>query len=228
MAGYFSYFPKTLYTFDKNTLNQQVVTNIFARSAFIQDIANNAAIFLPYKVKDSDTPEIIAHKIYGDQYRGWIVLLFNALIDPNYDWPLKEEAFNAYVENKYLQTIAVAKTTTHHYELNVNKKVTFNGTVYSEVEENYVITQNEYNHDTGLIQSRTGSPPAADAPATTLSTESVVLTDGKTLTMTTSFKSVSNYTYEFLENEKKREIKLVDPIYVAQIESEFKNLMSNV
>ena len=44
MAGYFSYFPKTLYTFDKNTLNQQVVTNIFARSAFIQDIANNAAI----------------------------------------------------------------------------------------------------------------------------------------------------------------------------------------
>ena len=79
---YFESFPGTIYTFDKNTLNNQLVTNILARSTFLKEIANNSSVSYEYDVKETDTPEIIAYKIYGDANRSWIILLFNQIINP--------------------------------------------------------------------------------------------------------------------------------------------------
>ena len=177
-------------------------------------------------MKDSDTPEIIAHKIYGDAFRAWIVLLFNNIIDPKYDFPMKEEVLNAYIEKKYSQTITQAKATIHHYNHNVIKQTIQNETVFSEVEENYIVSDKYYNFATGVIQSRV-VPTVADQ-STTPEVETKLLTNGRTLIITSKVTAVSNYTYEFLENEKKREIRLLDPLYVPNVESEFKKLMQNV
>lgn len=226
MAGYFKFFPKTVYTFDKNTLNQQIVTNIFARSTFLKEVSENSSVYFKYSVKESDTPEIIADKIYGDPFRAWIVLLFNNITDPKYDFPMKEEVLNAYIEKKYSQTITQAKATIHHYNQNVLKQVIQNETVFSEVEENYIVSDKYYNFATGVLQSRV-VPTVADQ-STTPEVETKLLTNGKTLIITSKVTAVSNYTHEFLENEKKREIRLLDPLYVPNVESEFKKLMQNV
>lgn len=226
MAGYFKFFPKRLYTFDKNTVNQQRVTDILARSTFLKEVSENSSVYFKYNVKDSDTPEIIAHKIYGDAFRSWIVLLFNNIIDPKYDFPMKEEVLNAYIESKYSQTITQAKATIHHYNQNVIKQTIQNETVFSEVEENYTVSDKYYNFATGVLQSRV-VPTVADQ-STTPEVETKLLTNGKTLIITSKVTAVSNYTYEFLENEKKREIRLLDPLYVPSVESEFKKLMQNV
>lgn len=225
MSGYFKFFPRTLYTFDKNTVNQQLVTNILARSTFLKEVSENSSIYFKYSVKDSDTPEIIAHKIYGDPFRAWIVLLFNNIIDPKYDFPMKEDVLNSYIENKYSQTIDQAKSTINHYNLNVKKTITFNSIVYSETEEDYKISPYDYNFSNSSLQNRP-LPPIADT-STFDSEETVLLTDGRVLTITNTIAAVSNYTYEFLENEKKREIRLLDAFYVPQVESEFKKLMQN-
>lgn len=221
--GYFNYFPKILYTFDKNTLNQQAVTNIFARSTFLKEVSENSAIYFKYQVQESDTPEIIAHKIYGSEYRSWIILLFNKYINPMYEFPLKSSVLDDYVVSKYDQTITQAQTTIHHYEQEITKTVTYNGIKFYESVESHIISDKEYNFVTSTLVDRT-VPSIADT-SLTVNSEQKTLDNGQVVTVVTRNKAVSNYQHEVNENEKRRTIQLIDPSYVSRIEQEFKQLM---
>lgn len=221
--GYFNYFPKILYTFDKNTLNQQAVTNIFARSTFLKEVSENSAIYFKYQVQESDTPEIIAHKIYGSEYRSWIILLFNKYINPMYEFPLKSSVLDDYVVSKYDQTITQAQTTIHHYEQEITKTVTYNGIKFYESVESHIISDKEYNFVTSTLVNRT-IPSIADT-SLTVNSEQKTLDNGQVVTVVTRNKAVSNYQHEVNENEKRRTIQLIDPSYVSRIEQEFKQLM---
>lgn len=220
---YFENFPRTVYTFNKNTLNQQAVTNILARSTFLRSIKDNSAVAYEYVIKDTDTPEIIAHKVYGDPYRNWIILLFNNIYNPNYDWPLKLDTLDSYISKKYNQTINQSKTTIHHYEKVINKKVTYNGALLFEENESHRITEWTLNFRTNAL-SMSSVPSVADT-SVVVSTDVIDYTS-YILTLTTSHKAVSNYQYEFDLNETKRRIRILDEKYVQQIEREFEQLMS--
>lgn len=104
--AYFSKFPSLAYDFNVITGGRvpepNIVTDIFKRIAIKQNLENVAAIFLAYTVKDGDTPESIAHKLYGSAKLHWVVLLANDIINPFFDWPLTETEFPAFIEKKYL------------------------------------------------------------------------------------------------------------------------------
>jgi len=221
---YFESFALTPYTLDTNALNPQLVTNILARSTFLREIANNTSIAYEYSVKDSDTPEIIAHKIYGDAYRGWIVLMFNNIINPFYDWPLKNDALDSYIFKKYGQNIDTARSTIHHYEKETTKKSVYNGLLIDEEVTTQIISEYQLNYTTGQI-TPTALPTVADT-SVAVSSETITYST-YTLTIDIVNKAVSNYTYEFNENEKRRRIKILDEKFVQRVEDEFRNLMSN-
>lgn len=223
---YFESFPQTSFTLDSNSPigNRQLVTNILARSTFLREIANNTSIAYEYNVKESDTPEIVAHKVYGDAYRGWIVLLFNNIINPFYDWPLKTEAFDNYIFKKYGQDIDTARSTIHHYEKETTKKSVYNGLLIDEEVTTQIISEYQLNYTTNVI-TPTALPSIADT-SVAVSSETIVYPT-YTLTIDINHKAVSNYTYEFLENEKRRKIKLLDERFVQRVEDEFRNLMLN-
>jgi len=101
MAKYFNYFPKTLYTSNNSTTGLDGVTNIIARFAFEKSLKQNSSAFYKYNIKDSDTPEIIAYKFYGSVERQWVVLLFNDIIDPQFDWPFESNQLITYIDKKY-------------------------------------------------------------------------------------------------------------------------------
>ena len=228
MAGYFSYFPKIAYTLSDNSTtlsNSQLVTNIFTRSKFLSDIANNSSVYFKYSIKDSDTPEIIADKIYGDPYRSWIILLFNNFINPMYEFPLKTDPLNTFIQNKYSQTIEEAQSEIHHYEQEITKVVSLNGTTLYTNVDTFAVSTNEYNFATNTLTPRT-VPGVADT-SLIVNIETLALQGNQVLTITTKNKAISNYAYEINENEKRREIVLLDPHYITQVEREFKKLMSN-
>lgn len=221
---YFESFPQTSYTLDTNTLSAQLVTNILARSTFLREIANNTSIAYEYSVKDTDTPEIVAHKIYGDPYRNWIILLFNQIINPFYDWPIKNDALEEFIYKKYGQNVDVARSTIHHYEKEVTKKTLYGGIVIDTRITTSAISEYELNYSTEQLIPR-ALPTVAD---TSVAVESKVITYPEyTLTMDTVHKAVSNYTYELELNESKRKIKILDEKYVQRVEDEFRNLMTN-
>lgn len=233
MSGYFKNFKKTRYSLSESANNYQIVTNIFQRSNFLRNIVDNTANFYDYLAKDGDTPEIIADKLYGDSSRHWIVLLYNQVINPYYIFPLSPEALNTYITNKYQQTLEESQTTVHHYELEITRvrSVTYYNdgisdwnTVSDENVETQIISEYEADYTTGKLTKR--SLPGIDQSLTFIPETVTVQENPKiTLTETKKITSVSNYTYELLENEKRRNIKLLDKKYIPQIELEFKKMM---
>ena len=109
MSKFFNYYPKTFYTSNNNSTGIDTVTNIIARFAFEKSLKENSSAFYKYTIKDSDTPEIIAHKFYDHSERHWIVLLFNDIIDPQYDWPLQSDTLIDYINTKLPKGIPLLK-----------------------------------------------------------------------------------------------------------------------
>ena len=221
---YFESFPSLPYTFDKNTVNVQAVTNILARTTFLKDIVNNVDVSYAYQVKEEDTPEVIAYKAYVDAYRSWIILLFNNIINPYYDWPMKNVVLETYIMNKYGQDTNDARNTIHHYEQEIKKVATYQGVMLETDIETSQISEYEFNFVNNQLTPRT-LPETADT-SLVISTDTIEY-DTYTLTITTTNKAVSNYTYEFEENEKRRQIKILDKKYVSRVESEFREIMRN-
>ncbi len=100
MAKFFSYYPKTFYISNNSTTGTDSVTNIISRFKFEESLKQNSTAFYPYQIQDGDTPEIIAHKYYNDPERHWIVLLFNDIVDPQFDWPLNQNSIIEYINKK--------------------------------------------------------------------------------------------------------------------------------
>jgi len=223
---YFESFPKTLYTFDKNTINVNAVTNIFARNTFLRDVANNVELSYEYLIVDEDTPDTLAYKVYGNSYRSWIILLFNNIFNPNYDWPLKTAVLDQFIENKYSMSIQQAKSTLHHYEKETKRVAAFQGVILNETTESSRISEYSVDYTTNSIASQTVSLPTDADSSLTISSQ-VVTYPTYTVTITVKNKAVSIYTFEQEENEKKRKIRLLDPRYVDRVEREFRQLMSN-
>ena len=112
--AYFKYFPIINYDVrgTKNDINVQVITDILRRVRKKLEIVNHA-YFDQYFVMDGDTPESLAHQIYGDSTLHWIILYGNYMTNPYYDWPLGYRDLVKFVNKKY----GVANVNaTHHYE----------------------------------------------------------------------------------------------------------------
>jgi hypothetical protein len=98
MPRYFNEFPKLIYTRDNVT---NLLTNLLTRVAKVKDEIDTSSLYYEYYIKDGDTPEIIASKYYGDAELHWVILIFNDIIDPYYDWPMEYRQFQSYITDKY-------------------------------------------------------------------------------------------------------------------------------
>jgi hypothetical protein len=224
---YFAQIPAVVYpSIQDNGATNVALTNILTRSAFLREIVENSALFYEYQVKDGETPEVIADKLYGDPKRFWIVLLFNNLSNPSYDFPLVQEQLNAFIESKYGTSLAVAQSTIHHYEERITSIVYFNAVEQSRSENTYTISYYVQDENTGIAIPRPSLPSIPDScidgPTTT-----ETFANGISVVTSTKYCNVTNYTYEFLENEKRRSIRLLDVQYVLTVESEFRRLMAD-
>jgi hypothetical protein len=222
MSRYFSLFPIIPYDIaGKRLTSYQNTTNIFFRLRIIRDVLTNFTSYYEYIISESDTPEILADKVYGDPEAHWVILLANNILDPQYDWPLNSRDFKNYIIKKY-GSIENAQTTYHHYEKVVRREEPRSGNI---VEDHYVI--NQANLTSNL------SSTFADVPYdtyTSLADEQDVSTinygfnNGKTVFEIIYRNRVTNYDYELQLNEDKRTIKIIKPEYYNQIIREFDDM----
>ena len=108
---YFSSFPKIIYD-AKGQGNPKIVTNLLRRIAIRSKIKDNVMLYDTYDIRSGDTPESIAHKLYDDPTLHWVILLTNDITDRYHDWPMYEQQFNTYINEKYDNPDGV-----HHYEI---------------------------------------------------------------------------------------------------------------
>lgn len=195
--NYFQNLPKLIVR-DKQSL--QIATNLLARVNVISSLLENPLIYYTYDIQDSDTPEIIAHKYYGNVNRFWMVLFANQMLDPQWDWPMTNAVFDSYVNSKYtIQELSQ----THHFEKIITNTTIPEGSVSSQT---ITISEDDYND---LLES-----------------SKIYSTVTGNVNIRISKNVVDNYTYEYDLNESKRNIKLMNKTYASKLEVEFNKLMN--
>ncbi len=111
--SFFQNFPVIPYDSEGNG-ELKDVTNILRRVVVRTKVEDNTAVFDTYDVKEGETPEMIAHKLYGDINLHWVILLFNKVKDRYHDWPMTQQQFDLYMKDKYgIENISAV----HHYEI---------------------------------------------------------------------------------------------------------------
>ena len=76
--------PKIYYD-SAGTGQPKIVTNLLRRVGVRTKVKTNTMLFDTYNVREGETPEIIAHKMYGDPELHWIVMLVNNIVDRYHD-----------------------------------------------------------------------------------------------------------------------------------------------
>ncbi|NBO99971.1 MAG: hypothetical protein EBU90_07550 [Proteobacteria bacterium] len=198
---YFDKFPKILYTLDDRE-SGQLVPDIMRRVKITDEIKNNSAFFDFYDVKDGESPEQLAARLYGDPGLHWILLMVNEIKDPRFGWPMSEQELIQYIEGKYgVGTV---------YRVNrIEDEQNFFVTTY------YILDQASTRTDRRrLLFSAPNDPqnfreqPIAHSP------------------LPTDKRYVTNYEYESRINESKRRIKILKPEVVSAIVDSFEELIT--
>lgn len=223
---YFTNMPQVIMPDLVNGNTNVTLTNILTRSAFLSEITENSAVFYDYDVKENETPEIIAHKLYGSVEYFWIVLLFNKLMNPYYDFPLNEEQLDDLIVSKYGYSVEDSQSIAHHYERRIRRDVLLNGIVQTSNTETVFVSLYDIDPDTGLATVNPWLDGLSPDTGVTYDTTTEAISSTTSVVTIYDYWFVSVYAYEHNENEKRRKIKLLDAKYVNAVENEYKRLMN--
>ena len=144
---YFESFPTIFY--DANGVGTfKDVKNLLRRVGLRTLVKTNVLLFDTYEVKEGETPEMIAHKLYGDSNLHWIILMINEVTDRYHQWPMTVPQFLDFINDKYDNPDGI-----HHYETTQTSgdtKVKIE--VFNEVDDDAYtgltpITNREYEED---------------------------------------------------------------------------------
>ena len=171
---YFDAFPVIPYD-AKGDLNFKDVTNLLRRVGMRAKLKSNALLYDTYDVKEGETPEMIAHKLYGDAELHSVILLVNEITDRYHQWPMTGGQFLEYLNDKYANPDGI-----HHYETTQTS-----GDTKVKIE-----VFNEVDDD-----AYTGLTP------------------------------ITNREYEESEQDKRRQIRLLDARFVEQFVEEYQKLI---
>ncbi len=137
------------------------------------------------------------------------------IIDPQFDWPLNQNAIIEYIDKKYTANGA-ANTTVQSgiaWALSENNVQSYFKVITTTANDGTITTEKlqvDANAYVNIASSTTSYTTQAN----------------EAITVAISKEKRSYYTYEIEENEKKREIKLLKKEFVSEVEKEFKRIIS--
>jgi hypothetical protein len=142
---YFDNFPIIPYDSEGNGKFKDV-KNLLRRVGIRAKVKTNTMLFDTYDVKNGESPESIAFKLYSNSELHWVVMLVNNITDRYHDWPMSEAQFLQFVNDKYDNVDAI-----HHYEIpqssgDTSKKINV-GTSNSDYPTATAITNFEHEQE---------------------------------------------------------------------------------
>lgn len=135
---YFKDVPNIYYNFNLGGKDQlTVIKDITHNVRFRKEILSNITLYDEYDIRDGETPEIIAERIYGNPNYHWIIMLLNERYDYVTDFPLSYPELISHTETKY----GVGNVNDiHHYE-------DFNGNLVDSRITEITMTNNGSGYD---------------------------------------------------------------------------------
>lgn len=115
--AYFRKLPDLLYPSLKGEKNSSFdyakIKNLFKRARIREDLLNVFTVFEQYVVVGDDRPDNVANTYYNDPGLDWLILIINDIHNVRSDWPMAQNDFNKYLNEKYTPSELYQ---IHHYE----------------------------------------------------------------------------------------------------------------
>ena len=147
--SYFTRFPTIMYD-PAGDGSAKVITNIMSRVRLRASMKKEIIMLDKYRVKENETPEIVADRHHGSVYYHWVVMLVNNISDINHDWVKSTRQLQKYLQSKYTEA---QLTEAHHYEIPQSSGDT---TVNIQVPQGTsdAVTITNYEYETALNESK--------------------------------------------------------------------------
>lgn len=194
---YFDNFEKIYYDFEVNGKTQtSIMTNIMKNVRIRKEVLSNITLFDQYIIRDGESPEYIAEKVYGKPEYHWAIMLANDMYDYLNDYPLVERSMPKMIEDKYgpdpdnisNNTPLTGPRAIHHYETIIDGEIFIVSKAIPGDRESY--SNLAWNGE---------SPNPNIIP-------------------------ITNSDYEYRINESKRVIKIIAPSIIEEVASELSKL----
>jgi hypothetical protein len=207
-------------------------------------VIDNRAAYYNFDIRDWDTPENLADKIYGSPHLYWIIFKMNKGINPFWEWPLAQRQFEEFLVEKYPDDAIFVSALTGQFT--VGETITggtssATGVVVSTDTTNFNTASRTSPHAKVVISSPTGTFTSDEtiSGGTSLKTATFEKkqlhtqsdhhfedangnqVDADLLNATT----ISVHSYENSLNEARRSIKMLRSEYVGAIVNEFEAIM---
>ena len=118
--SYFKQLPRLDYPSLANDRNSaydyQIVKNLFKRAVLRDDVFDEITAFEKYSVVGDERPDQVAYNFYNDPNLDWVILTTNNIIHVRDEWPMGNQDFLTYLNEKYT---AQQLTNIHHYETEI-------------------------------------------------------------------------------------------------------------
>jgi len=188
---------------DKNSsLDYVDAKNLFRRVKLREDLQSIITLFDKYEIPEGFRPENVAEELYNTDQLDWVVIVCAGIVNIRDEWPLSNNDLYEYALNKYGNNL----NDVHHFET-VEVKDS-NGRIVLE-------SGRSVNKEFKLSYFENGEVKTNDL--TKLGTNVVAIED--------PVASVSNYLYETIRNEEKRNIYVLKRGFLQQFLDDFRAIM---
>jgi hypothetical protein len=210
MGKYFDKFPKVRYSLNEDRSNPVVVTDVTFPVRILDKFTSDRKYYYKHIVKDGQKPEDVAYLVYGDPQLHAIILQFNSMVNPRFDWPLSSRNLELFIENKY-GSIANAYTNT---------------AAYYKVVKRYSSASTDGEPDVQKI--KVNEAEYANIELDLVGTEYALANSSgdEVVRVVVEREEISAYDWELEQNEAKREIVLIQKPYIEKIRAEINALAS--
>jgi hypothetical protein len=216
--AYFRHLPNIAYQSPLSHKNRSddyiVIKNIFRRTKLFDFLSSNVSVFQKFVIGDGARPDTVAEDLYGDSSLDFVVILTAGITNVNHQWPIQDHQVYEFALEKYGSEAEM--TSIHHYEtleiVDDKGRLILPPNLIVDGDFKISGTINKYPSTRYTLKSLTGNRQLDDKD------EFSVLTDNIA-------SPITNLEYEYIENEKRREIDVLRNAYVNMFIEDMKDVV---
>ena len=236
---YFKHFPTI--DFDlKNDGNLIEAKDIFRNIRVAEDAEEGITGYEYYYVGDQDRPDVLASKLYGDSTLYWLFWMVNPHLAVYNDWPKSQRVLEKYIARKYSGKALVAPFQSDIVSSSDSKFFQGEKVVGSTSSAFGFVTKIDPTNNQIVLNDIQGQFQVGETVTGSNSSKSFVISsvrnfsdsphhyedsEGNKTTISEGNTAVSNFDYEQVFNDEKRNIKYIKQDVLPDLLREFQSFI---
>ena len=216
--SYFKHFPNILYQSPLSHKDSSgdfiAVKNIFRRTKLKDYLQGSVSVFNKYIIEDGERPDTVSELLYGSSQYDFVVVLTAGITNINHQWPIQDFQVYDVALAKYGSETKMNEV--HHYETFEIKD-----SLGRQILPPNLIVDEDFKMDGSALRfgtnrftliSEAGNTQLDDKNEYTVATDNIA-------------RPVTNYEYEINENEKLREIDVLQRGYLTTFVNDLRDIV---